>query len=380
MAINREIAKLREYEITKLNPLALAAALLLGLTAPVAAQLPAPPVSSEKLLHLGGYAGVVFGAAPATSSNRIEISQSVVAALISGTVLPRLTYFAELEAASSSRENWTGDREQDAFDVERLYGEVRIADALRIRAGRFLTPVGQWNEEHADPLTWTPHRPLTTYRPFAKSTTGVQLAGQFSLGGHDAGYALYASPRMFFKEQEEAVFSRAIGARFAIEVAPGATLGASFADFRASRPVSAEDDTLEHSGGDSEGEVSEGGGVEVEDRVEDVANRQLWGVDLRIDTRWLDIHSEAVTVSPTPQRPRENGAFVQAAIPLFGGISAVGRAEYYDPVVSSALRIGTAGLTYRPIPKLTFKVAHQWTSRLSLRVPNGWFVSVSGLL
>jgi hypothetical protein len=32
-----------------------------------------------------------------------------------------------------------------AFDVRRLFGDVTIADALRLRAGTFLTPIGYWN-------------------------------------------------------------------------------------------------------------------------------------------------------------------------------------------------------------------------------------------
>ncbi|HEX6558770.1 MAG TPA: hypothetical protein VF021_04890 [Longimicrobiales bacterium] len=355
-----------------------AAALALLPAAPLRAQMPAPPVSSEKLLHVGGYAGVVMGAAPATATQNIEVSQSVVAALLSGTLIPRLTYFAELEAASRSRENWTGDSEHDAFDVERLYAEVTVADALRIRAGRFLTPVGQWNEDHADPLTWTPQRPLTTYRPFAKSTTGLLIAGQFSIAGRDAGYALYGTPRRIESEREEAVFSHALGGRLAMEVVPGMTIGASFTEFRASRPVVTDDDQ-EH-----ETEVEDGDTIpeepEVEDRVEDTATRRLFGADLRLEARWLSIHAEATTLSATADRPRERGAFVQTAIPLFLGISAVGRVEYYDPVVSSTLRVGTAGLTYRPVPRVAIKVAHQWTSRVSRRAPAGWFVSLSGLL
>ncbi len=364
--------------IRRITGTLLGAALLCLPVLQLHAQMPAPPVSSEKLLHVGGYAGIVLGTAPATSAHSVEISQSVVAALLSGTVLPRLTYFAELEAASSSRENWTGDREHDAFAVERLYAEVTVADALRIRAGRFLTPIGQWNEEHADPLTWTPQRPLTTYRPFAKSTTGVLVAGQFHMGGRDAGYALYGTPRRADAEREESVFSRALGGRLALEVAPGVTVGASFTEFRASRPRVLDDDEA----GEAE-ELEEGDSLEVEepeDRVEDTATRRLFGADLRIDARWLSVHAEATTLSATPDRPRENGAFLQAALPLLFGVSAVGRAEYYDPVVSSSLTIGTAGLTYHPVPRIAVKVARQWTNRASLRVPAGWFVSLSGLL
>jgi hypothetical protein len=70
---------------------------------------------------------------------------------------------------------------------------------------------------------------------------------------------------------------------------------------------------------------------------------------------------------------------VQAALPLVRGVHLTGRAEVYDPVVTGPLAIYSAGLAWRPTPRLTLKVERQATDRPSRRVADGWLVSLSGL-
>jgi hypothetical protein len=207
-------------------------------SAPAAAQLPAPAASAPGAFSAGGYAGVTLRAARGdTEDSDLDLHDAAAALLLSGTPWQRLSYFAEIEAASVSRETFSGHQEKRWLEVERAYVELSASDALRLRVGRFLTPVGQWNEIHAAPLTWTAVRPLTTYRAFAKSTTGAMLAGQFALGPRDAGYAVWASPFRVDPEGagEENTFVRAAGGRVTFELAPDLYVGVSGAGFRASR-------------------------------------------------------------------------------------------------------------------------------------------------
>jgi hypothetical protein len=385
--------------------LALFAALL---AAPAAAQLPAPPASAPGPLSAGGYAALTLRAAPGDSLDAdLDVNEAAVALLLSGTPWPRLSYFAEVEAASVSRETFTGREEERWVEVERAYLEVTATDAVRLRVGRFLTPVGQWNEIHAAPLTWTAGRPLTTYRAFAKSTTGAMLAGQLALGPRDAGYAVWAAPfgADAEGEGEESAFLRAAGGRVAFELLPDLYVGISGAGFRASRRVGEpepddddddddddEEDRLssvvrpvvrpaaEHEPGHEEDpEDPEDPEDEDDDREEDLRTRALAGADLSWRIGGVHLLSEVTYLGASEDEPAERGGFVQAAFPVARGLHLTGRAEVYDPVVTGPLRIYTAGLAWRPTPRLTLKVERQATDRPSRRVADGWLVSLSGL-
>lgn len=350
----------------------------------VLAQLPAPAVSAPTLVHLGGYGSLVAHAPRLGDSTRI--SESSLALLASGTLSSRLVYFAELDAVHSSRENYAGRQDDRAFEIARLYAEYTIADAARIRVGRFLTPVGQWNESPAEPVTWTAVRPLTTYRPFAKEVTGLLIAGTHDVSGHDAGYALYAATSTGRNDTNEVRFTRALGGRFAVELLPRFWIGASAAAVAEVRPFQAEDDT-EESGAPSEGANQlrrglanrEGDlGTEGDGEVHDQHARGLLGADIRLQMMGVDFLGEAVSLSSNAAGPGQRGAFAQAAVPTgIPDVVAVGRMEWYSPPNGGAIQAGTLGLTYRAPNRLTLKLERQLTNSSSARVARGWYAAVS---
>jgi hypothetical protein len=353
-----------------------------------AAQLPAPPASSPGPLSVGGYAALTLRAEPGDSlDGDLELNEAAVALLVSGTPWQRVSYFAELEAASVSRETFSGREDREWKEVERAYLELTLSDALRLRLGRSLTPVGQWNEIHAAPLTWTAARPLTSYRAFAKSVTGAMLAGQVVLGPRDAGYAAWVAPFGRTPNGEESSFLRAAGGRVVVEVLPDLYLGLSGASLRASR----------RAGGPEPGETEEEDDDDIgpraqrapdpeeeeegddDDREEDSQERRLAGADLSWRIGGLHLLSEATWLGATHDSPGERGAFLQAALPLARGLHVTARAEGYDPVGTGSLRIYTAGLNWRPNSRLALKLERQVTDRPSRRVADGWLVSFSGL-
>ena len=349
-----------------------------------AAQLPAPAVSSSRPFHLGGYASLVVGRShlggrPAAD----ELVEAAASLLVSGSV-GRASYFGEFEPASRTRENWSGRFEDRASSLERLYVEYAFTDALRLRLGRFLTPVGQWNELHAQPLTWTALRPLTTYRPFSKSTTGLMAAGSLPLGDHDSGYALYFAPFNVGSEGQETSFTAAEGGRVAVELLPQLYLGVSALHFRASRPLTPDSDfAITGPEGESSGVPGESDG-EAGGREEDVGPRSLFGADASWSRGRTELLAEAIAVSASGERAAERGAFLQAALPVpaVPATYLVLRAERYGAVgrgTSSYLNIFTVGTRVRPLPHLTLKLDRQFTSRPSNRAPDGWFLSASAL-
>ena len=417
---------------------ALALAATLAAASPAAAQLPAPPASARGPIRIAAWGTIAYGlgaaeegttttpagstpgGTPAPSAGTPTVTpppmsaaaglvESTAAVLVSGTVLQRVSYFAEVDGARRTFENWPGTRDDRSWEIDRAYVELSLGDAVRLRAGRFLTPIGQWNERHADPLTWTTERPLTTYRPFAKSVTGVLLGGELAVAGHDAGYALFCAPMLpVMGDAAETAFAGGVGGRVAVELLPNLYLGASAAGFRGSWPFAADDDSVEEPGGGDAGDRGDPGtgtggtdnrrapvvrpsarvayaqapSPETEgpgDRELDTTIRRLMGVDLSWMIGRLELLAEATTLSAAGWRPPEHGAFVQAAVGVLGPLFLVARSEVYTPVVRETLHLQTLGGALRPTRHLTLKLDRQFTDRPSARAPNGWFVSASAL-
>jgi len=293
-----------------------------------------------------------------------EVSELSAALLGWGQLSTRTSYFVELDMAKRTSETWTG-READQWIVpERLYLEYTADRAVRVRLGRFLTPIGQWNEQHAEPLTWTPTRPLTTYSPFAKSLTGLLVAGEGTVGRHDVGYAAFWAPSVDLdgdlESEEESEFASALGARFAVALHPGVTLGVSVARIRRTYP-----DATAGPGG--------------QERVEEEGGRALLGSDLRWANSRVELTAEATWLLAADDRPYEGGVFGLAALRLWGPLWAVARAESYSPTDTLSIRTGFAGLTLRADRRFIAKIGRQFSHQPSIRIPDGWFASFSSL-
>jgi len=417
---------------------ALALAATLAGAGPAAAQLPAPPASARGPIRIAAWGTIAYGLSTAEEATTTTPAgstpagtpappagtppgtpppvsapagrvASTAAVLVSGTLFQRLSYFGEIDGARRTFENWPGTRDDRGWEVDRAYAELALGDAVRLRAGRFLTPIGQWNERHADPLTWTAERPLTTYRPFAKSVTGVLVGGQLAVSGHDAGYALFYAPVLpVMGDAAETAFAGGFGGRVAVELLPNLYLGASAAGFRGSWPSAADDDSVEEVNGRDAGDSGDPGtgvggtdnrrvravgprtrvadaqapspGTEGPgDRELDTTVRRLMGVDLSWMIGRLELLAEATALTAAGWRPPERGAFVQATVGVLGPLFLVARSEVYTPVVRETLHLQTLGAALRPMRHLTLKLDRQITDRPSTRAPDGWFVSASAL-
>ena len=325
--------------------------------------------------QIGGYGSVTFSRPEhPEEAERVEVSELVAALMAWGQIAPRASYLVELDMAKRSSETWTGRETSQSLVPVRLYLEYSASDLLRLRAGRFLTPIGQWNERHAEPLTWTPTRPLTTYRPFAKSLNGLLAAGEGAVGDHDIGYALFWAPAWNLgggrEEREESSFVSAVGGRFAVELRPGLTLGASAARMRRSRP---------YQSGDTGEEGQESEVEEREEREQDASYRTLLGADLRWVTPSLEVTAEGMWLPSYEEAVAEGGAFVLAAVRVAGPVWGVARGEVYRPVDGRNARLAFAGLTWRQGPHLVVKFGRQLTQRPTTKIPDGWFLSFSSL-
>ena len=129
--------------------------------------------------------------------------------------------------------------------LERAYIDFAQSDALQLRLGKFLTPIGRWNQLHAAPLTWTTSRPLITEDTFPTNATGGMLRGVLPVMGDALEWSLFVTPgEELFREAGEPSFERAYGVRLTQGFGPHLRLGISVADFevRSRRRVPAPSD------------------------------------------------------------------------------------------------------------------------------------------
>lgn len=175
------------------------AALVLLLASPAAAQAPDPagpdgytlgaglPLGSSGV-RLGGYASTDFDKA---TDSRGTFAFDDLSLFVFGDIGPRLRFFVEAEETQFLQINGSGISFQNNADLERLYLDYLHADAFKVRVGKFLTPVGTWNEIHPDPLTWTVSRPVASYGTFPAFTTGVQAYGTWAGSSRDVDYNVF---------------------------------------------------------------------------------------------------------------------------------------------------------------------------------------------
>ena len=349
-----------------------------GFVHPAAAQLPAPPVVGPGLFQLGGWGDLTLGRAWQPNGTRKLQATDLAAALMAwGQLGARASYFVELDVAKRTADTWTGLEANQRFAPVRMYLEYTFSDLFRVRAGRFLTPIGQWNEAFAAPLTWTPTRPLATFRTFAKSLTGLLLAGSGDLHGHDAGYALFWAPQSNYDhgydDPQESSFKNAVGGRAAVELLPGLTVGASAARLQRSRPYNGEGPEY---GEDYVGTLPDTL-LNPPLRTEDATPRTLLGVDLEWEGTRARIQSGGTWLLQTATEAYEGGAFVVTAVRIAGPVWGVGKVEQYQPVGGGSANLGYLGLTARPGSHFVIKVGRELTDRTSPQVPDGWFLSLS---
>jgi len=90
----------------------------------------------------------------------------------------RFKFFGELEA-----KNWyyTSKDKKDEFNLkfhtERIYLQYDFNEHLKIRGGRFITPLGIWNQVHINALKWTTSDPVTAEWFFPRFSTGLDFFG-----------------------------------------------------------------------------------------------------------------------------------------------------------------------------------------------------------
>ncbi len=259
------------------------------------------------------------------------------------------------------------DASDATLEIERLYADYYASSAATFRFGKFLTPIGQWNLIHADPLVWTVSRPLSTAAAFSTGANGAMMYGTRALAQDDLDYSLYVDD------------TRALGLAKDADAAYG-----SYGAAGAINPLRNEFDRA--AGGQAhyhlhDDQLSLGVSFVTYQLRDPLKNYRLGGLDFDWLGSGIELSGEAVyRTADGPQTPSEYGGYLQAVVSLPDQLFLVGRYEHFrnsTPDVTD--NISTVGLNYRGLPGLVFRIERTHDSHDYSGLPSGWFASVAVL-
>ena len=278
-------------------------------------------------ITIGGYASAKYKD-PANQPWKAEISD--LSLFVSWDSGRRWRAFSEMEIGEAVTIDRNDISVDDAvFELERTYLDWLGTNGVNVRFGKFLTPVGHWNQVHADPLVWTISRPLTTSAGFANHSTGVMLFGDRNFGEGQLDFQFYLDDTADLDPEKDkrspplelGAFDNAVGAR-AVYHSPDNRwqVGLSAVDFKANH---------------------------LADR------RTIGGLDFLCKNQGFELSGELVARFDNSD---EWSAFLQGVAPVARRWSLVDRYEESEQlgfdghVVTNAL-----GLVFTPLPPLRFK-------------------------
>lgn len=311
-------------------------------------------------LNIGGYISVRY---EDIKDRDWTIGARDLSLFVSKNFSNRWQIFSELEIgqALDISPNSVSDSDSE-IDLERLYGDYRATKDVTLRFGKFLTPVGHWNQIHADPLVWTVDRPLTTAAPFARHATGAMIYGSFSSAENDWDYNLFIDDsdlldpaqkkELAFEDSSSNysphnAFERAAGGRVSYHfLNDSANVGASYLRLKM---------------------------YDLRERKDLFGMDALWTVDgMEFSGEWI------YRASLGTNERNERGGFLQAVLPLTHHLYLIGRREKYKAaVLTSVATINSVGLTFRPHQAIAVKLQYRDGRDNELLVPSGWLGSVA---
>jgi hypothetical protein len=314
-------------------------------------------------LTAGGYASIRFSK---LEGEKTKLDIPDLSLFLYGDLTPTWHVFTEVELSHALKLTDSGLSGSDAdFDVERLYADHNLTPWASLRLGKFLTPIGRWNQIHADPLVWTVSRPLTSSAAFARHATGLQLYGTHPLGQSSLDYQLYAddSSNLDPNEGREDTFEQ-------LDIKPNPP--SSFKRGAGLR-------LLYRSADDA---LRVGFSTARYGLVDQPGTKQLVGADLVYTWSNWELSGESVyRREESGAGPKEWGSFVQLVAPVTDGLYAVFTHERYRPAgFPQALSTNSIGLTYRPSPPVAIKLEHRDARGEEELAPVGWLASISVLL
>ncbi len=308
---------------------------------------------------LGGYA-TARAANLEGRDARVEVSD--LSLFISAERGARWRFFTELEVgeplAVEGGDVTTDDAE---FDLERLYADYAANPGLNVRVGKFLTPIGRWNEVHADPLVWTTSRPTVTELPFSRQATGAMLYGDLVTAAGTFEYSAFGDATLNLdplREQEalESYGDAGLPSNN-FEHGAGGRLRRRFAGDR----------------------LVVGGVVAWYEMRGQRDSKYLAGMDAALAVAGVEVTAEALYRFSARDEGRVWGAYLQAVRALVPGLFGIARVEAYAPETGGTARAAVLGLAWRARQGLVLKGEYRAGTHNEAFAADGWLGSISVL-
>lgn len=276
-----------------------------------------------------------------------EVALDSVNFLVLYEPIDRFRVFAELEIGDLLEHEAQGPTRSDpVFDVERLYGELSLNDALEFRFGKYQTPIGRWNQVPAEPFVWTALDPVGLETAFDEHQTGLAVRGSIFRGARRIDYMLHGQVvDPLDPGNTPPPANRSVGGRFVHSwVDADLSLGTSYL-------------ATERSGRWS----------------------HLAGLDLEWRRGRVELLGEALYQAGDLAEREIVDAWLQTRLEVWPGISLVGRYEYFDrvDVPDTRSHVGDVGIVWQPVPWLVIKGTHRFASEQSDDVRRGFASSIA---
>ncbi len=248
---------------------------------------------------------------------------------------------------------WQHDSDHSAdmgrsLEWERAFVEYKYSDALRIIAGKFLSPFGLYNERHSAtpsiistflPIIYRDHEHWHSNagKTFSKYSTGVGVLGSIYSGSWEGKYHLYLSNgRGPQQDQSDNNVDKGMGTRLTL-APPGAFLKLGFSAYR---------DRNGNDGNSRQRAI----GFDIELDLD----------DLHMEGEAIRNHFEELDINGIPDGVFTSGGgyYILGNYVLFDSIKPFARYEYYDEnrkMNNDAISIYTCGINISVTPKVILK-------------------------
>jgi hypothetical protein len=293
----------------------------------------------------------------------------------------KLRYFSEteLEGGLTAGQNQDLSTRDGHFDIERMYIEYLATDHVTLRLGKFLTPIGQWNLIHVEPLVWTSSRPVATTNLFSDYATGAMVLGNFMVAGRNLEYSVYHDYSSSLDPVHGAEgglwFDNAQGLRLRYYLDDNLKIGLSYADYA----LVGSSNSRNHLAG-----------------LDFIWTYQRYILNAEAVYRNKDVVNVPLSACSFPCHPAPSVSayanrnawqgYIQGVAPLTDTLYGVARFEFFDQANlgfdDNERKFGHAqvfGLAYRPHPALVFKVEYRFGNHNRTLAPDEWLSSIGVL-
>jgi len=303
----------------------------------------ADDIYSAPAIDVGGY---TTARANQNRHGKVAAGVDEISLILQWDNQQRWRAFAEIELEKPLQWRQGGHNQSNdvQLDLERLYLDYSFSDQLKLRGGRFLTPIGRWNQLHASPLVWTTSRPLATTELFPLAMNGMMAQGTSPMGEGALEYSLFAEA---LKDQRddlyELKFSNTRGAR--LQYSTAVNLGITLMAFDEKELLNRE--------------------------------HRLLSLDFFKSYQGWEVSAEAFFRKTNNTDQHSGGAYLQLVAPLGQQWFAVGRVERFDALDLPSRERAVLGLAWRYKNNQLFKIEYAAGEELSPKAPNGIITSLA---